>query len=121
MKPGDIATARLATAAATSRPTSNVRRSIRGRIMAMVGAVAAPAIAVAATASPAVPSLIPTSRAIVGSTPAGRNSLETRIAIPAASATTGAARPWEELVEDGVVSGEVVVTLRSSPRSERPR
>ena len=88
--------------------------------MAMVGAVAAPAIAVAATARPAVPSLIPRSRAIVGSTPAGRNSLETRIAIPAARATTGAARPWEVVV-DGVVSGEVVVTLRSSPRSERLR
>ncbi|GAA1860102.1 hypothetical protein GCM10009736_29010 [Actinomadura bangladeshensis] len=55
----------------------------------MLGAVTAPATAVAATARPAVPSLTPRSPAIVGSTLAGRNSLPTRTAIPAASATIG--------------------------------
>jgi hypothetical protein len=55
----------------------------------MLGAVKAPAIAVAATARPAVPSLTPMSAARPGRTLAGRNSLATRIAIPDASATTG--------------------------------
>ncbi|GAA4361917.1 hypothetical protein GCM10023088_02950 [Actinomadura verrucosospora] len=55
----------------------------------MLGAVIAPATAVAATASPAVPSLTPRSPAIAGSTLAGRNSLPTSTAIPAASATIG--------------------------------
>jgi hypothetical protein len=55
----------------------------------MLGAVSAPAMAVAATARPAVPSLTPTSSARAGSTLAGRNSLATSIAIPNESATTG--------------------------------
>jgi hypothetical protein len=55
----------------------------------MLGAVAAPAIAVAATASPATPSLTPMSAASAGSTLAGRNSLATSVPIPAASAMIG--------------------------------
>ncbi len=46
-------------------------------------------MAVAATASPAVPSLTPTSAASAGSTPAGRNSLSTTIAMPNERAATG--------------------------------
>lgn len=54
----------------------------------MLGAVTAPATAVAATASPTVPSLMPRSAAMVGSTLAGRNSLATSTAVPLASATS---------------------------------
>jgi hypothetical protein len=55
----------------------------------MLGAVKAPAIAVAATARPAVPSLTPMSAARPGRTLAGRNSLATRMAMPAVSAIRG--------------------------------
>ncbi|GAA0952066.1 hypothetical protein GCM10009550_32420 [Actinocorallia libanotica] len=74
----------------------------------MLGAVTAPAIAVAATASPAVPSLTPTSAAMAGSTLAGRNSLATSAPIPAASAARGTAAgreagafAWSEEEEGG--------------------
>jgi hypothetical protein len=88
-KLGATATARFDSVAAASRARSTLRRSARGSSTAMVGAVMAPAIAVAATARPAVPSLTPMSAARPGRTLAGRNSLATSIAIPEVSAISG--------------------------------
>ncbi|MEY9587670.1 hypothetical protein ABIA15_006491 [Sinorhizobium fredii] len=84
------AASRLERISARVKLQSTSRRSNPRVMIAIVGAAMAPTTAVAVTACPAVPSLIPRSAAIGVSTLAGRNSAVTRPNTPSASEMTPA-------------------------------